>query len=919
MSRKRFERVGLVAAVLVLVMGACSAPDTAFVSALPAEADRIWVGPDYYANRLQDWRVRNGRIENVEGSAAKPMRTLHLLTRALGQEPGTVRLSVLTGAIEPGPAHEDTWSGFLIGVGGAHVDFRISALSHHWPSTDGGLIVAVDGTGRIVVRDNSINQGYTGPNPNIPLEHWPLIEPDVDGQPEVSEQPNMGGGSATPGMLGPDVQLMLVATPDPEAVSEGESYRLVVTLLDPESGQRLARSTYSEVPAEQLAGNVALVSHRSPRLEGPGYWFRDWTVDGSKVVRHDDRVFGPVMGAMYTLSRGTLKMTAQLGPLGPSDDPSAHLEIQRDGRWAEVATAEIQPLSATAHFRVGSWPGDEDVSYRVAYDLIAVRGGTDRHYFEGTIRRVPDDHSEFVLAGLNCHHISGGDGQWNSSHFWYPHAETVEGVAHHDPDMVFFAGDQIYESGLEGVVREPADIASIDYLGHWFRFVWAFRDLTRDRPTVTIPDDHDAYHGNIWGNGGVREPGDFTEQDRGGYQMAPEWVNAMHRTQVAHLPDPADPDPIALGITTYHTRIEYGGISFAVLADRMWKSPPSVMVPEGDVLNGWPQRPGYDSAEEDDLPGVVLLGEGQESFLEAWANDWSDGAWMKVVLSQTPFVDVATLPQDATSGAVLPGSYIVEAWEYLEGEKIAQDMDSNGWPRSGRDRAVRAMRKGFAFHVVGDQHLGHMVRYGVDEWNDAGHVFTVPSIANLWPRRWFPPEPGRNPLPHSPRNTGEFRDGFGNRMTVLAVANPTQVDFEPHELYQRVPGYGIMRFDRKDRDIEVEAWPRWVDPAAPDAEQYPGWPVTVSQADQYDRDAVAYLPEVVVTGMIDPVVQVVEEGTGEIVYTVRAQGDRFRPRVFSAGGAYTLVIGEPDTDRLRTLTGVTPTDDEDATLEVDLR
>ena len=93
----------------------------------------------------------------------------------------------------------------------------------------------------------------------------------------------------------------------------------------------------------------------------------------------------------------------------------------------------------------------------------------------------------------------------------------------------------------------------------------------------------------------------------------------------------------------------------------------------------------------------------------------------------------------------------------------------------------------------------------------------------------------------------------------------------------------------------------------------------MSQADQYDRDAAAYLPEVVVTGMIDPVVQVVEEGTGEIVYTVRAQGDRFHPRVFAAGGAYTLVIGEPGTDRLRTLTGVTPTDDEDATLEVDLR
>jgi len=888
--------------VMTLLGLGCSAPVTDFSVEVAEAVDRVWVGPDFYANRLQDWRVQNGRIESVEGSAAKPMRTLHLLTRSLSESAGSLVMSVRTGAIESGPAHEDSWSGFLIGVGGAHVDFRISALSHHWPSTDGGLIVAVDGTGQIVVRDNSINEGYTGPNPDIPLEHWPLIEPDH---------------SERHGEVGPDAVLRVEA--EPEAEPDGGTYRLRVTVSDPQGGALLAESNYSGIPARQLSGNVALVSHRSPRLEGPGYWFRDWALAGSKVERHDDRSFGPIMGAMYTLSRGTLKMTAQLGPLGTSDDPSARLEIEDDGAWIEVASAEIQPLSATAHFRIENWVGDSDVPYRVAYDLDAIGGGTERHFFEGLIRRIPDDQTEFVLAGLNCHHISGGDGSWNSSHFWYPHTETAEGVAYHDPDMVFFAGDQIYESGLEGVVRAPSDVAAVDYLGHWFRFVWAFRDLTRDRPTVAIPDDHDAYHGNIWGNGGVREPGDFTVQDRGGYRMEADWVNAMHRTQVAHLPDPVDPEPIEYGITPYHTRLEYAGVSFAVLADRMWKSPPSVVLPDADVVNGWPRRPGYNSANETDPPGISLLGEAQERFVESWANDWSYGAWMKVVLSQTPFVDVATIPEDATSGAVLPGSYIVQPGEYLEGEKVAQDMDSNGWPRSGRDRAVRSIRKGFALHVVGDQHLGHVVRYGVDAWNDAGHAFTVPSIANLWPRRWFPPTPGTNPLPHDPRITGDFRDGFGNRMTVLAVANPTQVDFEPHELYQRVPGYGIVRLDRESREIELEAWPRWVDPSIPGAAQYPGWPIRVTQGDQYDRDAVAWLPELVVTGMIDPVVHVVEERNGEVAYTLRIVGDRFRPRVFTAGGTYTLIVGEPGTDRLTTLEGISPDSNRNAIIEVDLR
>jgi hypothetical protein len=806
-------------------------------------------------------------------------------------------MRVRTGPITEGPRHEDTWSGFLLGAGGDHVDFRITALTHHWPSTDGGLIVALDGTGHIVVRDNSVHQGYRGPVPDIPVDAWPLTPP-------VTEERWRD--------VPADAVLEVLATPG------RNGYSLRATVSDPESGDLLAESTYTNVPPRLLSGGVALVSHRSPGLEGPGYWFRDWHVSGSKVERRDERAFGPVMGALYTLSRGTLKMTAQLGPLGHADTPVASLEIRREGRWREVATGPIQPLSFTAHFRVDDWLGDEDTPYRVAYDLVGARG-TERHYFEGTIRRVPDDRETFVLAALNCQHISGADGQWNGNHFWYPHTETVDGVAYHDPDLLFFAGDQIYEAGLEGVVREPTDVAALDYLGHWFRFVWAFREITRDRPTVTIPDDHDAYHGNIWGNAGVREPGSYAVQDRGGYRMEPAWVNAMHRTQVAHLPDPVDPEPLGNGITSYHTRLDYAGMSFAILADRMWKSPPSVVVAHGRVVNGWSQDPDFDAVTQSDVPGAALLGERQERFLERWATDWSYDAWMKVVLSQTPFVDVATIPEDALSGAVLPGAYIARPGEYLEGDKKAADMDSNGWPRSGRDRAVRAMRRGFAFHIVGDQHLGHFTRYGVEDWNDAGHVFTVPSIANLWPRRWYPPQAGRNPMPWSPRNTGQYLDGFGNRMTVLAVANPTQVDYEPHELYQRAPGYGIVRFHRTTRRINVEAWPRWIDPATPGARPYEGWPITVTQESQYDRRPAAFLPTVVVGGLSDPVVQVLEEGQDEVLYTLRIRGTRYRPRVFRPGGTYTLVVGEPGTDRLRRLTGIVPTEDEAATLEVDLR
>jgi alkaline phosphatase D len=65
----------------------------------------------------------------------------------------------------------------------------------------------------------------------------------------------------------------------------------------------------------------------------------------------------------------------------------------------------------------------------------------------------------------------------------------------------------------------------------------------------------------------------------------------------------------------------------------------------------------------------------------------------------------------------------------------------------------------------------------------------------------------------------------------------------------------------------------------------------------------------------DPVVQVFEEPSGELVYAFRLKGDTFRPHVFAAG-TYTLKIGDPDTGRWKTLSAVPAVAYQTATLEV---
>ena len=140
---------------------------------------------------------------------------------------------------------------------------------------------------------------------------------------------------------------------------------------------------------------------------------------------------------------------------------------------------------------------------------------------------------------------------------------------------------------------------------------------------------------------------------------------------------------------------------------------------------------------------------------------------------------------------------------------------------------------------------------------------------------------------------------------MLAVANPSPGRNGGNKLTTRAAGFGVVKFNVKTRKITMECWPRNVDITDPATEQYPGWPRTIDQQDNYARQAVAYLPTIEVQGMKNPVVQVIDESNGEIVYTLRINGTSFKPKVFKIE-EYTVKIGQQGTDRMKTLTGIKP-------------
>ena len=552
-----------------------------------------------------------------------------------------------------------------------------------------------------------------------------------------------------------------------------------------------------------------------------------------------------IAAALYTVHGNTLKLNAQLYPLKDKESRDVRLELKTSKGWKEVSRVKVcensygnerGDKSWTALFRIENWDDTKDVPYRVRHGKKAA--------FEGLIRKNPVDKEEIVVAGFTGNSVKAGHGGDISRQ------DLVDNVKAADADLLFFSGDQVYNHTR--------------HYEYWIKFCRDFSDVMKDRPTVSIPDDHDAGQPNLWGQNGKvsTAPGAVD----GGYAMPAEYVIEVERAQTANLPDPVDPAPIDQGIGVYFTELNWGRISFAILEDRKFKSGPNEVrvVPDGRADH-------VPNAEFDvmsiDEPGLKILGDRQLKFLDDWGQNW-DGADIKVALSQTIFC----------GGAHIHGKI---------GGRLYGDLDSNGWPQTPRNNAVKALRKAFAFHYAGDQHLATVFHHGVEEFGDANYSFCVPSIANLYLRWWEPMEPSKGWKKDQDPIFGNHLDTFGNHVTCLAVANPAQKPNGGNKLTTRAAGFGIVRFNKSSRKITMECWPRNVD--INKDQPYPGWPITIDQTDNYGRKAFAYLPTLKIKGAINPVVKVIDESTGEWIYALRIKGSTFQPKVFKKG-TYTVEI-----------------------------
>lgn len=535
--------------------------------------------------------------------------------------------------------------------------------------------------------------------------------------------------------------------------------------------------------------------------------------------------------ALYTVHENILKLTAQFYPIKDYEPFEATLQVQKNGEWENVQEARIIYPGYTAHFRIEEWDDSKEQQYRVVHNNKA--------FYEGTIQQNPKNKDELIMAAFSCWSIYERHGGQE------PTKDIIDNLTKLKPDVLFFAGDQVYDHSA--------------HLKYWLKFGEAFGEIIRNTPTISIPDDHDIGQGNMWGDGGRKIP--TRDGSYGGYYMPVEYIKEVERAQTSHLPDPYDPTPIEQGIGVYYTDYSWGGVSFAIIEDRKFKSGPKRVL----------EKRRFDDTREMNVPEATLLGERQLRFLEDWTTDWKD-AEMKAVLSQTIFANLITHSPT------------------LE-KKQRYSVDSNGWPQSGRNRALRVIRKSFACMIAGDTHLGSVIHHGIEDWNNAGYSFAVPAAANFWMRWWLPEQPGKNHKEGMPGYTGEYEDAFHNKMTVHAVMNPTHEDNSPKEdlLHGRAAGYGIIRFNKPKREITYECWERNVD-MFDGGIPYKGWPVTFKQSDNFIIKEGFELPELQIN-QAEQVVTIKDYYTNEVVSSLRIQGTDYRPKVLHEG-MYTIEVGE---------------------------
>ncbi|NVK26106.1 MAG: alkaline phosphatase D family protein [Gammaproteobacteria bacterium] len=776
MKRRQFLKYSIAATGAVAIpnfLVACAHKRPAIkgltaVEPFVSDTKRHWLGKSYWGNRLQDWYVNNGRLECLNGQKSWEVRTVSVLTRRLSTQKGSARVRVKLGQLEP---NKQSFAGFLLGVGQGELDQKGCSIVQRCSGTGGGIMATINSNGQLAFKDFSSNTDTL---------NYKTLE---------SASPNS--------QFKPNDAYYLDCQIEPNGAFH---YDIKLTALN-EQNKEVAFALLPKVDASVLVGGISLLSSPPVGKSGGRWWFSDLETAGDKIEHTNQFELGPVVGCMYSLNQSVLKLTTQLMPV----DLTKHNKVRLDYKskssttWTKGPTSDIED-GYVGLFRVGNWQYQQTFDYRITF------ADSDETLYQGIIVKDPGKDKELKIALYSCiiptsKSLDGTEytklhprekvlDRYTKENILFPHNELISNCDQHDPDLYLFVGDQYYESYPTRHGNHTKD-AKLDTLYRWYLWYWAFADSIKNKPSIMLADDHDILQGNLWGNEGIDS---HTEKESdGGYKWDKEIVRMVYRCQHGHNPDPYDPTPIRHDIQVTYGNFVYGGIDFALVEDRKFKTPPNYKMDRKNTTG-------------------ELLGARQEQFLADWKH--MNPGLPKICITASVWGSPQTTPN---------GTPMI-------------DYDSNGYPADGRERAVKLVSDANALVLAGDQHLAMVTHQGLKEFDDGVTFFAGPAAAAFW-QRWFE---GNNKLSNQYNNnpdTGNFIDSFGNKMRVMAVGNPklTHAEFESGKAVSwakfladrrlKTEGYGLVRVNHQAQQYTLECWEHDANPHTD--KQMTGWPVIV--------------------------------------------------------------------------------------------